>query len=97
MSYAHDAIRAVEREADWSDPTPEEAPLVALYALLVLVKGKETTSKDVHDAWSIYAAMGYERPDHWSLVPFDELTPESAAKDAPYVEAIRRAAEAGEG
>lgn len=92
-SYAHAAMRAAERELDWGEVTSEEAPLVALYALLTLVKGEEVTPSDVHDAWAIWAAMGYERPDHWSLVPFDQLAPESAAKDAPYVEAIRRAAQ----
>lgn len=64
--------------------------LLRLYALLVLVKGADTTLKDVHDAWSVGRAATH--PDHRSIVPFEDLTPEVQALDGRYAQAIRRVA-----
>ncbi len=64
--------------------------LLRMYALLALVKGVEVTNKDVHDAWSAWTAIG--RPDHRSLVPFDELTPDVQELDTKYRAAIRAVA-----
>ena len=67
------------------DDCPPE--LLRLYALLVLVRGQDTSRKDVHDAWSAWRDA--TRPDHPSLVPFSELSPEVQELDDPYVTAIR--------
>ncbi len=66
--------------------------LAQLYALLALVKGVDTTLEDVHDAWAIYRNV--TRPDHKSLVPFDELTVEVQELDRKFQEAIHEAAKA---
>ena len=64
--------------------------LLRLYALLVLVRGEDVTLKDVHDAWAVWRCA--TRPDHPSLVPFDQLTPEVQELDAKYAGAIREVA-----
>lgn len=64
--------------------------LIDLYTLLALTRGTETTLRDVHDAWSVWRAL--TKPDHRSLVPFDELTVEVQELDRPYMEAIHEAA-----
>lgn len=61
--------------------------LLDQYTLLVLIKGEEVTPADVHDAWSV--RMSHIRPDHWSIVPFGELSQETQEKDAKYAVAIR--------
>ena len=60
--------------------------LLDLYLLLVLTKGKNTTLKDVHDAWVIDKNRTF--PEHWSLKPFEELSVEVQEKDREYQEAI---------
>jgi hypothetical protein len=69
-----------------------EMDLIDLYALLALTRGTETTLKDVHDAWSVW--RNTSRPDHKSLIPFDDLTPEVQELDRKYQEAIHEAAKA---
>jgi len=64
--------------------------LLDLYALLALVKGTKTTLEDVHDAWSVWRALG--NPTHKSLIPFDQLTPEVQELDRKYMNAIHAAA-----
>ena len=71
-------------------PDPVEMRLYRIYALLALVRGDETSAEDVHDGWSVWRAE--TRPDHPSLVPFDQLPPEVQALDDPYVRAIRQVA-----
>ena len=66
------------------------APLLRLYALLVLVKGVDTSNEDVHDAWSVWCDL--DTPGHRSLIPFDDLTPEVQALDTKYRDAIREVA-----
>jgi hypothetical protein len=61
--------------------------LLDVYALLVLVKGVNVTLEDVHDAWSVW--KNQHRPDHWSLIPFEELKPEVQGLDQKYVDTIR--------
>lgn len=65
--------------------------LAQLYALLVLVQGVNTTLQNVHDAWSAWAIN--RRPDHKSLVPFKELSPEVQELDRKYRDAIVRVSE----
>lgn len=67
---------------------PSLAPeLLDAYALLVLVRGEDVTLKDVHDAWSVW--KNNIRPDHRSLIPFEELSPEVQAMDEKYANSIR--------
>lgn len=61
------------------------------YALLCVTKGVETTSRDVHDAWSLWASLHF--PTHYSLVPFDQLTPDVQTYDDQYRDAIHAAAQ----
>jgi hypothetical protein len=65
--------------------------LFLLYAVLMRVKGRATQAADVHDAWSAW--MSRREPDHESIRPFDQLSPTVQAEDAPFLTAIRRAAE----
>lgn len=67
--------------------TEDERQLLDLYALLVLVKGEETTLEDVHDAWAIW--RNRTKPDHPSIKPFDQLAAEVQVLDEPYAQAIR--------
>lgn len=64
--------------------------LYRLYALLALTTGENTMPEDVHNAWSVWRAD--TKPDHKSLVPFDELPLEVRDLDAPYAAAIREVA-----
>lgn len=66
------------------------AGLLELYVLLALVKGRETTLQDVHNAWSVWTAE--LRPNHRSLIPFDDLTAEVQELDRKYMDAIHAAA-----
>lgn len=63
-----------------------DSELLDVYALLVLVKGEDVTLKDVHDAWSVW--KNNIRPDHHSLIEFDELTREIQELDRKYAESI---------
>lgn len=82
------AARAFERLADQLPDLDFE--LLVLYALLALTRGTDTTLEDVHDAWSLWRMTA--RPDHRSLVPFAELSPEVQELDRPYMEATHRVA-----
>ena len=82
-----DAIRAhtppdlVPSEAD--DPRS----LFRLYALLALSVGEAVTTREVHDAWSVWMLGRGE--EHESLVPFDALSAAVQAEDEPFVAAIQ--------
>jgi hypothetical protein len=60
--------------------------LLNLYALLVMTRGVNTSLEDVHDAWSIWQNLS--DPEHRSLIPFDQLTPEVQELDRKYMGAI---------
>lgn len=64
--------------------------LTALYTLLALIKGKDVTMKDVHDAWAVW--KNNIDPTHKSLIPYDELSREVKNLDAEYTNAIYEAA-----
>lgn len=68
----------------------QEMRLLQLYALLALTVGKDVTLEHVHDAWAVWTAQ--IRPDHTSLVPFDQLAPDIQLLDEPYRAAIARVA-----
>jgi hypothetical protein len=67
-----------------------EDDLLDLYALLVLTTGVNTTWENVHDAWAIW--RNKTNPDHKSLIPFENLTPEVQQLDDEYTEAIKAVA-----
>lgn len=71
--------------------------LIKYYALLVLIKEKDVTAKDVHDGWAM--SMNYrEKSDHcWghehkSIVPYEELNREVQEKDFYFVRELRKIA-----
>lgn len=68
-----------------------EAELLDLYCLLTLVKGRDCTLEDVHDAWAVWRSQ--ISPDHPSITPFVALSPEIQEYDRPYQEAIVEAVE----
>jgi hypothetical protein len=87
-AYVETAVAAVTRELDAGcDPA-----LVRLYTLLALTKGAATTLENVHDAWALWRMETH--PDHPSIIPFPELSPEVQELDREYTEAIHRAAKA---
>lgn len=63
-----------------------EKDLLDLYTLLVLVKGKDCTLEDVHEAWSVWTNKS--RPQHNSLIPFAYLSEDIKEYDRPYATAI---------
>lgn len=81
-------IRAKINPADLPDDGLDQ--LFASYALLALSKGPTVTNEDVHDAWSVWATEF--DPANDSLVPFDELSPETQAQDKVYRDAINEIA-----
>jgi hypothetical protein len=70
-------------------PDGDTSMLFRLYAVLLLAKGADVTTADVHNAWCAW--MQTRDPDHESLRPFDDLDQEKQAADEPYAEAIRAA------
>lgn len=80
--------RAVNRLGELLDDC--EYDLLRFYALLVLVKGTQTTLADVHDAWGCWRAV--TKPSHAMLVPADELDFKAAQQDFDYTMAIRQVA-----
>lgn len=60
--------------------------LLDLYLLLVLTKGTKTTLEDVHNAWSIWKNNTFK--EHYSIVPFSELSKEVQNKDKKYRDGI---------
>ena len=71
--------------------------LMNVYSLLVLVKGTDTTLEDVHDAWAVNINDYWDKEtngEHFSMVPFNDLKPETAAKDQKFVDAIHKTTKA---
>lgn len=71
--------------------------LINYYALLVLVKGENVTLSDIHDGWAMNMNFKDTTPycyghDHYSIVPFDQLSEACQNKDIPYMEALHRVA-----
>lgn len=85
MNYASQLVAKLTEYLPDCDPE-----LIRLYALAAMFCGQEVTNEDVHDAWALFTSA--RRPDHAYLVPFYELPEEIQELDAPYRDAIRRAA-----
>lgn len=81
-----DAIRAQTPPDLVPDDSDDPRSLFRLYALLALAVGEAVTTREVHDAWSVWMLGRGEQ--HESLVPFEALDPEVQAEDEPFVAAI---------
>lgn len=91
MNYVAEVAQRIRREVDPSLlPEGDIDQLFLIYALLAFAKGASVTSKDVHDAWSVW--MTQQDPKHNSIEPFAELPAGTRREDQPFVLAIRRVA-----
>ena len=93
MSYLDtdaDLIRSCVPEGTGVPEGSED--LFVLYAVLMRAKGEGTQAADVHDAWSAW--MSRSTPDHESIRPYDQLASSVQEEDAPFLTAIRSAAQA---
>ena len=91
MNYIEEIARQIRAAIPASKlPDDDSHDLFRVYAVLVLAKGESVDAADVHNAWVSW--MSGRDPDHESLVPYDRLSPDTAAQDAPYVAAIRSVA-----
>lgn len=69
------------------DILPENShALLLMYAVLARAKGTETTTEDVHDAWTAWMSM--QGKQHESSVPFEELPADVQREDEPFLRAI---------
>lgn len=91
VTYIDELADLIRRELP-KDARPDDgaADLYRLYALLVLVRGEQTTLRNVHDAWSTW--MTAREPSHESLRPFTQLNTQTREEDRPYLDAILRVA-----
>ncbi len=94
MNYVSRALPVLEEKLGkatdargWPSCEPE---LTRYYLLLMMVKGSDVTNKDVHDAWAVW--RNETRPDHKSIVEFDDLSEPVQAMDTPFRDAIRETA-----
>ena|SRR5271170_4498946 len=65
-----------------------DADLLRYYTLLALTRGMNTSLENVHDAWSAWRTV--TKPDHKSLIPFKDLTPEIQEYYRKYMDAIHK-------
>lgn len=86
MNYVEDIIEELHKEL----PTLLRS-LLEMYALLVLTTGVNTTLENVHDAWALNKTGVF--PEHRSIIPFVELSPEVQELDRKYKDAIVKVAE----
>lgn len=85
MSYISEITDNLSKEL------PNCAPeLIDLYVLLVFTLGEFTRLEDVHDAWSIWQSR--TKPEHRSIIPFNELSFDVQELDRKYMEAIHKVA-----
>ena len=92
MTYLDETAAAIKALVP-DDLLPDEEgldDLFRLHALLAHVRGKEVTTEDVHDAWSLW--MLRRDGAHDSIKPFADLDPATRREDLPFVEAIRKVA-----
>lgn len=87
MNYIDEIAYQIEAKIG----SEQDMKLMRIYAVLALTTGKATTLENVHDAWSAWRAE--TRPDHPSLVWFNQLTPEIQEYDRKYMNVIHRVAD----
>jgi len=91
-TYIDEIAKRIEASLDSKDrPKSNGHELYRLYALLALVKGRDVSLSDVHNAWSVWISAS--QPEHPALIPFEDLNEEQRMQDAPYAAAIRSAVE----
>lgn len=89
MNYI-DEIAAALHEIHPSIDLDVDPAMARGYALLVLTTGEATTSRQVHDVWSMVRLA--TRPDHPSIVPFEQLSRGIQGYDEVFGAAIRQVA-----
>ena len=78
-------VRALSPPAQLEEADAEA--LFRLYAVLVLVKGEDTSAADVHHVWVAWKA---ERdPADPDIRPFEDLDERTQQADEPFARAIR--------
>ena len=82
-------IRAIVDEELTASGHDCDPVLVNYYTMLVLAVPGEITLEHVHDAWAMWRID--TRPDHQDLVPFRNLSDETAAYDIPFRDALMKA------
>lgn len=91
MTYLESIAAQIQRSAaPEALPDEDTRALFLGYAVLLLAKGDAVTHEDVHNAWTAWMVGRGER--HESMIPFNELPPDTKAEDSPFVEAIRAVA-----
>jgi len=91
MTYIDDLAAQIQNALPTAAlPEGDTSDLFRIYAVLLLVKGKDVTREDVHNAW--VAWMVTKGEVHESMVPFAELSPDTKDEDSPFVDAIRSVA-----
>lgn len=68
-----------------------EPDLLDLYVLIVFLKGSSATLRDIHEAWAVW--KNKTKPDHKSLIPFEQLSKEVQDLDMEYTQAIQETAQ----
>lgn len=86
MNYIDEIARAIYARTADDEPDESDMRLYRIYAVLASAVGEGVTEAMVHDAWSAW--MADDKPEHRSLVPFEELTPDVRDLDLPYRLAI---------
>lgn len=61
--------------------------LFRVYALLILVRARDITGEDVHNAWATWMALKGEQHD--SIRPFADLDEATRREDDPFVAVLR--------
>ena len=87
MNYIDDLARKIQEAVSAANiPQGDSTELFRIYAVLLLAKGTNVTTEDVHNAW--VAWMLGSDGSHPSLVRFSRLPAEVSKMDQPYVKAI---------
>jgi hypothetical protein len=86
VNYIDTIAEKIGLRCDMSMAEPSQRRLLRIYALLALTTGGDTTSENVHDAWSAWRAG--TMPDHKSLIPFEQLDKATQDMDNDYRDAI---------
>lgn len=89
MTYLDDIGAQIRARVPDHLISPESDGLFTIYAVLLLAKGQDVTSSDVHDAWAAWMQIRGIR--HPSMIPYDELSSDIQREDDIFAAAIRAA------